>query len=96
MSETTPGFTAAQTWALRQLIREAVAEGIAAAEHRDCTAMCTRVEEARETLYGNSSDGLKTTVTELKTTVAALVWWYRALVVAVVSSWVAMLVSFCQ
>jgi len=47
-------------------------------------------------VYGNGSDGLKTAGTRLQKDVGSLGWWYRSLVAAVVSSWVALLVSFIR
>ena len=85
-----PGFTAEQSLGLRAVARQtAEAMGEQLASRRD-------VEELRDTIYGNGSPGMKTVLTELKKDMSSLIWWYRALVVAVISSWIAMLVSFLR
>ena len=91
-----PGFTAEQAWALDAVAERAARKVLAEHGSSPCTAACPRVEEVRDTVYGNGADGLKTAVTRLQKDVASLVWWYRVLVAAVVSSWVALLMSFIR
>ena len=87
MSETRqiPGFTADQTWALKQVIKEAVRE---ANDHDE------RVAKLETCIYGNGEDGLKDTLSKLKSEVESVVWWHRALAVGVVGSWLTVLVVF--
>jgi len=77
-----PGFTADQTWALRQVITEAV---------RDANEHDERVSRLETCIYGNGRDGLEKCVAKLCHDVSALVWWYRLLVGAVVGSWLTLL-----
>jgi len=88
MTETqVPGFTPEQVWTLQQIVEKAVRE---ANEHDE------RVDKLEDCIFGNGSDGLKTCVTELSKDVSSLVWWYRLLVGAVVSSWVTLIFSFLR
>lgn len=88
MTETqVPGFTPEQVWTLQQIVEKAVR---AANEHDK------RVDKLEDCIFGNGSDGLKTCVTELSKDVSSLVWWYRLLVGAVVSSWVTLIFSFLR
>lgn len=80
-----PGFTAEQTWALRQVITSAV---------REANAHDERVERLEACVYGNGKEGLERCVIKLGKDVSSLVWWYRALIVAVVGSWLTLLVSY--
>lgn len=80
-----PGFTPEQTWALKQVVKDAVRE---ANEHDE------RVLKLEQCVYGNGREGLKTTMTEVKKDVASLVWWYRLLVGAVIGSWLTLLGYF--
>ena len=91
-----PGFTAEQAWALDAVAERAARKVLAERAQMPCTAACPRVEEVRDSVYGNGSDGLKTSVTKLQKDVASLVWWYRILVAAVVSSWAALLYGFVR
>ena len=88
-----PGFTAEQAWALDAVAERAARKVLTEYSSAPCTAACPRVEEVRDTVYGNGSDGLKTAVTRLQKDVASLVWWYRVLVAAVVGSWIGLLLS---
>jgi hypothetical protein len=54
-----PGFDADQAWALKQLMRAAVTEGI---------AECDGLRDLHRTIYGNGNKGLKVEVIELKKT----------------------------
>ena len=80
-----PGFTVEQTWALRQVVLNAV---------RDANAHDPRVEKLETTVYGNGKEGLDKCVTKLGKDVSSLVWWYRLLVVGVVGSWLTLLVAY--
>lgn len=85
-----PGFTVEQSLGLRAVARQ-TAEAMSAelATRRD-------MDEVRATIYGNGSPGMKTAMTELRKDMSALIWWYRVLVVAVVSSWLAMLAQYVK
>lgn len=86
MSDTQiPGFTVEQTWALKQVIAEAVRE---ANEHD------VRVAKLEGCVFGNSREGLTTSVMKLTKDMSSLVWWYRLLVGAVVGSWLTLLATF--
>jgi hypothetical protein len=89
-----PGITAEQAWVYDTIAERAARKVLAEYNAAPCTAACPRVEEVRDTVYGNGSDGLKTAVTRLQKDVGSLVWWYRILVAAVVSSWLTLLYSF--
>lgn len=85
-----PGFTHEQSLGLRAVARQtAEAMSLELATRRD-------MDEVRATIYGNGSPGMKVVVTELKKDMSALIWWYRALVIAVVSSWIAMLAQYVK
>jgi hypothetical protein len=75
-----PGFTQEQTWALRQLIKDAVRE---ANDHDE------RVTKLEKCVYGNGHEGLDKCVTKLGKDVDTLVWWNRATLAACVSAIVA-------
>lgn len=79
-----PGFTEDQTWALMQVVKQAVRE---ANEHDE------RVRRLERCIYGNGEEGLEKCVGKLCHDVATLVWWYRLLVGAVVGSWLTLLVG---
>ena len=79
-----PGFSADQTWALRQVVREAVQ---AANAHDE------RVRKLEDCVFGNGKDGLKDTMTGVKKDIGSLVWWYRLLTVGVIGSWLTLLGS---
>jgi len=86
MAETqVPGFTPEQVWTLQQIVEKAVR---AANEHD------TRVTKLEETVFGNGKEGLGTCVTKLTKDVSSLVWWYRALVAAVLGSWLTLLATY--
>lgn len=92
-----PGFSAEQSMALRMVARQTAEEMIAQLESKPCGFDCQDMAEVRRTLYGASdNDGLKTAVTKIQKYVDSLVWWYRGLVVAVVSSWIAMLIALLR
>lgn len=92
-----PGFTPEQSLALRTVARQTAEEMVSQLNSKPCGFDCQAMAEVRTTLYGaGNDDGLKTTVTKMQKDVESLVWWYRGLVVAVVSSWIAMLVSYLQ
>lgn len=80
-----PGFTAEQTWALQQLIKQGV---------QDANEHDRRVERLEACVYGNGKEGLDKGVSKLSRDVASLVWWYRLLVASVVGSWLTLLVSY--
>ncbi len=80
-----PGFTAEQTWALQQLIKQAV---------QDANEHDRRVERLESCVYGNGKEGLDKYVIKLARDVASLVWWYRLLTGAVIGSWLTMLVGY--
>lgn len=82
---TIPGFTPEQTWALKQVVKDAVRE---ANDHDE------RVAKLEGCVFGNGKEGLTTCVTKLGKDVASLVWWYRLLVGAVVGSWLTLLGYF--
>lgn len=77
-----PGFTPDQAWALRQLIKDAVRE---ANDHDE------RVAKLEDCVFGNGQDGLKQTLIQVKAEVTSMAWWYRALAVGVVGSWLTVL-----
>jgi len=91
-----PGFTPEQSVALRTVARQTAEETVFRMKNEPCAGECPRVETLSDTVFGNGTPGLKTDVTELKKDVESLVWWYRILVAGVVSSWVAILVSYLQ
>ena len=59
-----PGFTAEQTWALQQLIKQAV---------QDANEHDRRVERLESCVYGNGKEGLDKCVIKLARDVASLV-----------------------
>lgn len=79
-----PGFTPDQTWALKRVIRDAVRE---ANDHDE------RVAKLESCVFGDGKDGLKDTLVEVKSEVESMVWWYHALAVGVISSWLTALVA---
>lgn len=80
-----PGFTPEQTWALKQVVKDAVRE---ANDHDE------RVAKLEACVFGNGDEGLKDCMNKVKSEVASLVWWYRALVVGVVGSWLTLIAKF--
>lgn len=79
-----PGFTADQTWALKQVITEAV---------RDANDHDERVAKLERCVFGNGTDGLKDCMQKVTSEVESMAWWYRALAVGVVGSWLTVLVA---
>ena len=80
-----PGFTPEQVWTLQQIVEKAVR---AANEHD------TRVAKLEETVFGNGKEGLETCVTKITKNMTSLVRWYRALVAAVLGSWLTLLATY--
>jgi len=86
MAETqVPGFTPEQVWTLQQIVETAV---------RNANEHDARVAKLEETVFGNGKEGLGTCVTKITKDMSSLVWWYRALVAAVLGSWLTLLATF--
>lgn len=90
-----PGFSAEQAWTIETVAQRAAERAVAELRNQPCTAPCARVDDLEDTVYGNGTPGLKTSVTQLQKDVESLVWWFRlvagAVVVALVSGAVALL-----
>lgn len=77
-----PGFTPAQTWALKKVITEAVRE---ANDHDE------RVAKLEECVFGNGREGLNKIMVGVQKDISSMTWWYRGIAVAVLGSWLTLL-----
>jgi hypothetical protein len=83
MSDTIPGFTPEQSWALRAVAKEAARETVAELGEKPCGFDCRDMADVKDTLYGK--DGLKTTVTRHDEQLIELVWLKRAVLGEIVA-----------
>jgi len=89
-----PGFTPEQAWALDMVAARAARKVLAERDAQPCTAACPRVEEVRDSVYGNGSPGLKTRVERLEGQVESLLWWNRATIGVALTASGALIVQF--
>jgi hypothetical protein len=82
VSESIPGFTDEQAWALRTVARQAAEETVAKLAERPCGFDCGDMADVKATVYGNGSSGLKTRVTRLEEQLEDVLWLKRASLVA--------------
>lgn len=72
MTPQIPGFTPEQSWALEAFAERVADKAVAKYRDAPCASACPRMEEVRDTVYGNGTPGLKTEVTEMKKDLAGV------------------------
>lgn len=91
MSDSIPGFTDEQAWALRTVAKEAARETVAELSSKPCGFDCEDMRDVRTTLYGR--DGIKSRVVVLEGETSDLVWYKRASILTALGAIGAVVVS---
>lgn len=94
MSDSIPGFTDEQSWALRAVARETAREMVEQFSEKPCGFDCEDMKDVKATLYGQ--DGLKTTVTRHDEQLIELVWLKRAVLGEIVAIVVTLVLVFAR